>query len=125
MWLDLVVSNTFQKRRADAMTRKLTWDMILSRKNLIGGDIESVERDNVYRGPISEFRRLGNKILIISPWCGRLNDETGKWENCDSPKISIDQTYDSVVQMIFSGLELNCTSTGKFSPVVRLIIEYP
>lgn len=59
---------------------QLTWDDVLSRDDLVGGDIQSVEDGVSYRGPLAEVVRKGNSIQFNSPWTARLNQETGKWE---------------------------------------------
>lgn len=59
----------------------LTWDDVLKRTDLIGGDIESIEDGVPYRGPLSEMRREGNMIVFESPWVARMSPETGEWES--------------------------------------------
>ncbi len=58
----------------------MTWDDVLNREDLIGGDIESIESHVPYRGPISKIERQGAMIVFTSPWCARMNTETGEWE---------------------------------------------
>lgn len=62
---------------------ELTWDEVLANKALIGGDIESQENGIVYRGPLAEIKDDGDVIRFNSPWCARLNPDTGEWENWD------------------------------------------
>ena len=61
-------------------TAALTWDDVLGRKDLIGGDIESVEEGVVYRGPLGGIEVDGNSIEFKSPWVAR-KDKSGVWEN--------------------------------------------
>lgn len=57
------------------------WNEVLKREDLIGGDIESQEDGVTYRGPLAEIKEDGNVVRFSSPWCARLNPETGEWEN--------------------------------------------
>lgn len=57
------------------------WNEVLKREDLIGGDIESQEDGVAYRGPLAEIKEDGNVVRFTSPWCARLNPETGEWEN--------------------------------------------
>jgi hypothetical protein len=59
----------------------LTWDDTLKRADLIGGDIESQEDGIVFRGPLADIQEDGEVIRFLSPWCARLDPETGEWEN--------------------------------------------
>src|SRR3989344_2081491 len=65
------------------MTQKqvqgLTWDDVLKRTDLIGGDVESIEEGVVYRGPLGKIEADGDLIRFTSPWCARLNGS--EWEN--------------------------------------------
>lgn len=59
----------------------MNWDDdVLKRKDLIGGDIESVEDGVLYRSPLGEIKTEGNMIHFISPWCAKQNNEDGEWE---------------------------------------------
>ena len=60
--------------------RTMTWEEVLARDDLIGGDIESQEDGDVYRGPLAEIREEGDAIIFSSHWCARLNRETSGWE---------------------------------------------
>jgi hypothetical protein len=57
----------------------LKWDDVLKRKDLIGGDIESVEDDVVYRGPLSKINAEDELIWFTVSWCAKMNDK-GEWE---------------------------------------------
>ncbi len=80
----------------------LTWDDVLKDENLIGGEIESHEGGTVYRGPISKIARSGEMVEIISPWCARLNPESGEWEKWDVNTSAINPQY-STPQQIGNG----------------------
>ncbi|TSC70657.1 MAG: hypothetical protein CEO12_237 [Parcubacteria group bacterium Gr01-1014_46] len=62
------------------MNAQLTWDAVLANKALIGGDIESQEDGVAYRGPIAEIKVEGDSVRFNSPWCARMNPDTGEWE---------------------------------------------
>ena len=57
----------------------LTWEEVLERDDLIGGDIESQEDGAVYRGPLSDITRDGDIITFESPWCARLDPDEAVW----------------------------------------------
>lgn len=59
---------------------QLTWDDVLKREDLVGGDIESQEDGVVYRGPLAEIKDDGDSVSFKSPWCARMNPDTGEWE---------------------------------------------
>jgi len=64
---------------AEKQANRLTWDDVLKRTDLIGGDIESFEDGTAYRGPLSKIEVDGDIVRFTSPWCARLNG--GEWEN--------------------------------------------
>jgi hypothetical protein len=68
---------------------KLTWDQVLARTDLIGGDIESQEDGVVYRGPLSEIKVEGNSICFTSPWMARLEPGTGTWHKWHINRCSV------------------------------------
>ena len=70
---------------------QLTWDHVLKRDDLIGGDLESQEDDVAYRGPLAEIKEDGNIIHFLSPWCARLNPETSEWENWHITSLSVNK----------------------------------
>jgi hypothetical protein len=57
----------------------VTWEEVLKRTDLIGGDIESIENGTPYRGPIATIEAVDDMINFTSPWCARLTDQG--WEN--------------------------------------------
>lgn len=61
--------------------QQLNWSDVLKRDDLVGGDIESQEDGVVYRGPLAEIKEDGEVIRFSSPWCARMNPESGEWEN--------------------------------------------
>lgn len=69
---------------------RLTWDDVLKRENLIGGDIESQEGGAVYRGPLSSIKREGDQIYFESPWCAK-NDGDG-WKNWHITSCNVNAT---------------------------------
>jgi hypothetical protein len=66
---------------------KLTWEDVLKREDLIGGDIESQEGGAVYRGPLSKIRREGDHIYFESPWCAKNYGEG--WKNWHITSCSV------------------------------------
>lgn len=72
---------------------QLTWDKVLARDNLVGGDIESQEDGVIYRGPLSEIKENGDDVRLSSPWCARLDPETGEWENWRITFLSMNKYF--------------------------------
>ena len=59
----------------------ITWDEVLKRTDLIGGDIETIEDGVAYRGPLSKIEADGDIIRFASPWCAKMSG--GGWEKWD------------------------------------------
>ena len=59
----------------------LTWNDVLARDDLIGGDIESQEDGIAYRGPLIKIEEDRDAIRFTTSWMARLNPTTGTWEN--------------------------------------------
>lgn len=68
-----------ERIRQMTATTALTWDDVLKREDLVGGDIESVEDGVAYRGPLAKIEADGDTIRFTSPWCARMNGS--EWEN--------------------------------------------
>ena len=62
------------------MAQAMTWDEVLARTDLVGGECESVIRDLTCRGPIFHIHRDGASIFIDLKWCARLDQKTETWE---------------------------------------------
>lgn len=59
-----------------------TWEEVLKRDDLVGGDIESIEDGIYYRGPLQEIKDKGSGVEFISPWVARLDG--GEWQNLET-----------------------------------------
>lgn len=68
----------------------LTWNDVLNNPDLIGGDIESQECGNVYRGPLKKISREGNLIVFESEWMARMEEGTDTWKKWDITKLKVD-----------------------------------
>ncbi len=71
---------------------KLTWEDVLRRENLIGGDIEYRCGGVTYRGPLAEIQEDGHCVCFLSPWYARLNSETNEWENWYTLSFSVSKS---------------------------------
>lgn len=71
--------------------QQLTWHDVIKNETLIGGDIESQEDGVAYRGPLAEIKEDGDVVRFSSPWCARLNPETGEWENWHITSSSVNK----------------------------------
>ena len=61
--------------------RQVTWQEVLARKDLIGGDISSRECGTLFRGPIRDIQEDAKLVKFISPWHAFL-DPNCEWEKC-------------------------------------------
>ncbi len=61
------------------MTQALTWNDVLARTDLIGGELEMNEDGMVFRGPIAAIEKKGHSIYFTLPWIGQLNPQTKEW----------------------------------------------
>jgi len=46
----------------------MTWEEVLRRDDIVGGDLETYETDHFYRGPIEEIILSDGAIFIICTW---------------------------------------------------------
>ncbi len=67
----------------------MEWSDILNRKDLIGGDIETVENGIPYRGPLSKIEKEGEMIRFSSSWTAWINPQTGEWEKWHKNDFSV------------------------------------
>jgi len=69
----------------------MTWEDILKRDDIVGGDIEGQESGDIYRGPISSITLENGTITIKSEWMAKMAAETpGVWEKWDIDSIFFD-----------------------------------
>ena len=63
----------------------MTWEEVLQRSDLVGGELETQEDGCIYRGPIGKIELKDGYLHITSPWVARLDPSSGsgwkKWEN--------------------------------------------
>lgn len=69
----------------------LTWERVLERDDLIGGDIENHENGDVYRGPLESIEIKNGQVFFTSPWTAKLNRETGEWRKWHINSCSINE----------------------------------
>lgn len=59
----------------------MTWEDVLKRDDIVGGDIETYENEDIYRGPISEILLKDGYITINAEWIAVMEcSEFGKWK---------------------------------------------
>lgn len=80
------------------MSDELTWYDVLRRGNIAGGDLETQENGNVYRGPISELSIKNGYVTIACEWIAKLDPDTGTWKNW--PITSCGTTVEHIPQDI-------------------------
>ena len=69
--------------------RELTWDEVLKRNDLIGGNIQTIKGGIVFCGPIGKIEEDGEFIRFTYPWCARMNGD--KWEKHPVTTCSINK----------------------------------
>ncbi len=71
------------KKMSDSL---LTWEDVLKREDLVGGDIQWCENGTLFRGPLNKIERHDEEIHFSSPWFAQ-KKESG-WEY--DPKAKLD-----------------------------------
>jgi len=62
----------------------LTWEEVVTRADLVGGDFAFRECGVAYRGPIKAIRLEGGIFLVVElEWTATMNPETCGWEKCE------------------------------------------
>lgn len=69
---------------------RITWNEVLERDDIIGGDIELQAGGIVYRGPIESITLIGSMVTLKPSWLARLNPSTFGWEKCDASEQFVD-----------------------------------
>lgn len=69
---------------------KLTWEEVVARRELIGGDLESVEDSVVYRGRIKSIRLVGDQVIFESDWTA-IRDGSGQWRKWHINRLSVEK----------------------------------
>ena len=77
----------------------LTWEEVLKRDDLVGGDIESHEGGDVYRGPLSGIRVEGDLVHFDSLWCARLADGVDGWEPWNITSSFVNMRYTNPIDI--------------------------
>ncbi len=60
----------------------MTWDDVLKRDDIVGGDLETHEDEDIYRGPIESIELKDGIVYFDGPWAAKLID--GKWKKWPS-----------------------------------------
>ena len=75
----------------------MTWDEVLERDDIVGGDLEIKENGDLYRGPIKTIELTGEKIVIEREWTALLPLASGKkgdfWQKWENNQISFHQDF--------------------------------
>lgn len=61
----------------------MTWEDVLRRDDIVGGDILMVEHGVSFQGQIVELGQEGNTALIRVSWCARRNRGEAVWRAVD------------------------------------------
>jgi hypothetical protein len=61
------------------MSKQISWEEIFARKDIIEGDIRSVEDGCIYRGPISEITKDGDIVRFLTPWTATWDEDIHSW----------------------------------------------
>lgn len=95
------------------MGKKITWESLLERNDIVGGELETYEYGEIYRGPIESISLNGVSVSFKSPWVAILNQETGVWKNWDVTLFGTMTVYDPID--LGDGRILLRTVRGSFS----------
>ncbi len=68
---------------------RLSWPEVLIRKDLVGGDVQWREGDDLHRGPLAEVARTGDVICLKLPWTAQLDSRTKVWESRPSAALYV------------------------------------
>ncbi len=75
------------------MLPSLTWEEVLARTDLIGGDLESRELDgHVYRGPIQKIHNEKMSVVFQLEWTARRGLKAGEWDAWKNRLFSVNKT---------------------------------
>ena len=62
----------------------MTWEEILQREDIVGGELESQEDGGIYRGPIDRIWMEDGLVHISSVWIARLLPGSSSWEKWEA-----------------------------------------
>ncbi len=69
----------------------MVFDDFLKRVDFVGGDVESHENNDVYRGPISKIEVVDRTLVITSPWVAIMAEKGWKkYRGEDKITINLD-----------------------------------
>ncbi len=68
----------------------MTWEEVLQRDDIVGGDLETQEDGCIYRGPINGIEMKDGCVHISSPWVARLPQGSGTWEKWEIYPFFVD-----------------------------------
>ena len=60
---------------------QITWEDVIKREDIVGGDLETHEDGGVYRGPIELIELKDGYVRFRSPWVAKFDEKTGTWKN--------------------------------------------
>jgi len=72
------------------MANRVVWDDVVN-GNFVGGDIESHEGGDIYRGPIEKIERVSGSIVFSSEWMAKSSDMGASWENWHITQMSVSE----------------------------------
>ena len=72
---------------------RITWEEVLERDDIVGGDIETQEDGDVYRGPIESIEKSDDSIIIKSPWLAKMTPGEGVWRKWNITSMSINPSH--------------------------------
>ena len=69
---------------------EMTWEQVLARDDIVGGDLETQEGGAVYRGPISEIKMEDSMVVFYSAWVAKMSmSAPGEWEKWDITTLRV------------------------------------
>ncbi len=93
---------------------KLTWKEITERKNLIRGDLQSVEGLMMHRGPLASITVEKDWIRLSCLWSAWFNPRESRWEEWPPMEIIVPVTT-VPVEGHLGQIQFNAPDVGSFT----------
>ena len=59
----------------------ITWEDVIRRDDIVGGDLETHEEGEVYRGRIESIELKDGYVNLRCSWVAKLDSTNGTWKN--------------------------------------------
>jgi hypothetical protein len=69
--------------------KEITWEEIVKRDDIVGGELETQEDGEIFRGKISRIILKSDFVIIESEWVAKLDRNTAEWKLCQNQPFPI------------------------------------